>query len=203
MRSYLLRSCLLSTVIVGMLAGGLCAAEPAKAAAAPSAAAVIQKMVEAGRPGPEHAKLQPLIGTWSFNLSMWTDPSQPPATVTGTVERKWVMGGRFVQESVRGQSGGESFEGLGMWGYDSQQKKFSITRTCGFCGKTSQDFATCDASGKKFTYATEEACPLTGEMVKGRDEVVFESPDRIVVNVYKTLNGQEAKVMEIVTVRKP
>lgn len=203
MRSYGL-SLVLSLAVFGNLVSGLCAVEPkASPAAAPSPAAVMQKMVEAGRPGPEHAKLQPLIGNWTFTLSMWTDPSQPPATVTGTVERKWVMGGRFVQENVRGQSGGESFEGLGMWGYDSQQKKFSITRTCGFCGKTSQDLAALDASGKKFTYATEEACPLSGELVKGRDEVVFESPDRIVCNVYKTLNGQEAKVMEIVTVRKP
>jgi hypothetical protein len=201
-----MRNLVLSFVVVGLLANVLTAAEPSKAAV-PSPAAMMKAIADAGRPGPEHQKLQPLIGSWTFTLTMWTDPSQPPATATGTVERKWVMGDRFVQESLRGQCGGEEFDGLGLWGYDAQQKKFSIVRACGFCGKSTQELATCDASGKKFTYSTEECCPLTGETVKGRDEIVFETPDRIVVNVYKTLGEQEAKVqevkvMEIVSVRK-
>jgi hypothetical protein len=43
---------------------------------------------------------------------------------------------------------------------------------------------------------------VTGEKVKGRDEVVIESNDRIVMNAYRNVNGKEVKVVEIVSVRK-
>jgi len=36
----------------------------------------------------------------------------------------------------------------------------------------------------------------------GVDEVIIESNDRIVTNIFKTLDGNEVKVMEIVNVRK-
>jgi hypothetical protein len=42
---------------------------------------------------------------------------------------------------------------------------------------------------------------LTGQKIKGRDEIVIENNDKIVVNVFKSVDGQEVKVMEIVTVR--
>jgi hypothetical protein len=133
---------------------------------------------------------------------MWTDPNQPPAEVKGTVERRWIMGGRFVQEAVNIECNGQRFEGLGVLGYDRAQKQYTTTRVCGLCGKVSQGLSSCDASGKKFTCATEECCPLTGQKVKGRDEVILESKDRIVTNVYKTINGQEMKVLEFVSIRR-
>lgn len=73
---------------------------------------------------------------------------------------------------------------------------------CGLCGTISNSLATCDASGTKFDFATEECCPLTGQKVKGRDEIVIESNDRIVMNVFKTFDGQEVKAMELVSIRK-
>ena len=58
-------------------------------------------MEEAGKPGPEHRKLQPFVGDWTLTVRLWTDPSQPPAEAKGTVQRKWIMGGRFVQETAK------------------------------------------------------------------------------------------------------
>jgi hypothetical protein len=45
-------------------------------------------------------------------------------------------------------------------------------------------------------------CPLTGENVKGRDEVVIAWPNKTVMSVFQTLNGKEVKTMEIVSIRK-
>ena len=58
------------------------------------------------------------------------------------------------------------------------------------------------SSGTKFECAKEECCPVTGQKVQGRDQIIIESNDRIVVNVFKTIDGKERKVMEIVSVRK-
>jgi hypothetical protein len=166
--------------------------------------AVLKAMGEAGQPGSEHKKLEPLVGDWTFTLKMWTDPSQPPAELTGTVNRKWIMGGRFVQETVNGQCNltGKTFEGLGLVGYHGGEKKFTFSRACGLCGTAACNLATLDASGQKFSCATEECCPLSGERFSGRDEVIIENNDRIVTNVYKTQGGKEAKVMEIVSLRR-
>jgi hypothetical protein len=164
--------------------------------------ALLKALEEAGKPGPEHKKLQPFVGDWTLTVKLWTNPSQPPAEAKGTVERKWIMGGRFVQESVKVECDGKSFEGLGLLGYDKAQKKFTTTRVCGLCGTVSHGLATCSESGRKFECTKEECCPITGQKVKGRDEIVIENNDKIVVNVFKTIEGKELKVMEIVTIRK-
>ena len=168
----------------------------------PSPDSILKAMAESGKPNAELAKLEPLVGEWTVTMRLWTDPSQPPAELKGTVERKWIMGNRFVQENLKGEYAGASFEGMGVWGYDATQKKFSITRICGLCAQMSHSAASVDPSAKKFESMTEECCPITGQKIKGRDEVVIESNDKIVVNVYKSIDNKEVKAMEIVSVRK-
>jgi hypothetical protein len=164
--------------------------------------AMLNALEEAGQPGPEHKKLQPFVGNWTLTVKLWTNPSEPPAEAKGTVERKWIMGGRFVQENVKVECGGKSFEGLGLLGYDKGAKKYTTTRVCGLCGTVSHGLATCSESGRKFECAKEECCPITGQKVKGRDEIIIENNDKIVINIFKTIDGKELKVMEIVSIRK-
>jgi hypothetical protein len=164
--------------------------------------ALLKALAQAGKPGPEHKKLEPFVGDWNLTVKVWTDPSRPPAEAKGTVQRKWIMDGRFVQESVKVECEGKSFEGMGLLGYDNAQKKFTAVRACGLCGTISYGLVTCNDAGTKFECAREECCPLSGQKIKGRDEIVIESNDRIVVNIFKTINGKEAKVMEIVSTRK-
>jgi hypothetical protein len=172
--------------------------------ALPNPEAFLKALAEAGKPGPEHKKLQPFVGQWTFTMKFWTDPSQPPAELKGTIERKWIMDGRFIQETARGEcpKTGKTFEGLGLVGYDSAQKKFSVVKACNLCGTISSGLVSCDSSGTRFECVKEECCPLTAQKIKGRDEVVIESNDRIVLNVYKTINGRELKVGEMVSIRQ-
>jgi Protein of unknown function (DUF1579) len=201
MKATVTASALTVTLAIGLIVlPGLTRAQDAKVPPTPSA--LIKALAEAGKPGPEHQKLQPFIGDWDLTVRLWTDPKQPPAEAKGTVERKWILGGRFVQESVKVACEGKSFEGLGLLGYNSAEKKFTAVKACGLCGTVSHGLATCSDSGTRFECIKEECCPLTGQKIAGRDEIVIESPDRIVVNVFKTFNGTEAKVMEIVTVRR-
>jgi hypothetical protein len=170
--------------------------------APPSPAELMKALAEAGKPGPQHKKLQPFIGDWDLTVKLWTDPEQPPAEAKGTVERKWIMGGRFVQETSRVECNGKECERLGLIGYDNGQKKFTIAQACGVSGTISHSLATCNDAGTKFECAKEECCPLTGQKVKGRDELLIEGNDKIVVNVYRTVGGKEIKMMEITSTRK-
>jgi hypothetical protein len=170
----------------------------------PSPDALLKALAEAGKPGAEHKKLEPFVGQWTFTMKLWTDPSQSPAELKGTVERKWIMDGRFIQETARGTCAktGKTFEGLGLLGYDAAQKKFTGVRACGLTGTLSSGRIACDASGTRFECVKEECCPLTGQKIKARDEVVIESNDRIVTNFYKTINDREVKAGEMVSIRQ-
>src|SRR5262245_5008222 len=170
----------------------------------PTPEALLKALAEAGKPGAEHQKLQPLVGQWTFTMKLWTDPSLPPAELKGTIDRKWIMDGRFIQETARGECAktGKSFEGMGLVGYDAGQKKFSLVKVCGLCGTISSGLVTSDSSGTRFECVKEECCPLTGQKIKGRDELVIQSNDRIVLNFYKTINDREVKVGEMVSTRQ-
>jgi len=190
-----------AVLVLALVAGRTWAEDAPPGKPCMSAAEAIRALAEAGQPGPEHKKLQPLVGNWKFTLRMWTDPAQSPAEMKGAVERKWVMGNRFVQESMKCEFDGKPFEGVGFWGYDAGRKKFTSVRACELCGTTQSVLGDWDAGGSKFVCSTEACCPLSGEVVKGRDEIVIESSDKIVMNVYKSIDGQDLKMMEIVCTR--
>jgi hypothetical protein len=58
------------------------------------------------------------------------------------------------------------------------------------------------SSGTRFECVKEECCPLSGQKIKGRDEVVIENSDRIVVNIFKMIDDRELRVGEIVSIRQ-
>jgi hypothetical protein len=170
----------------------------------PSPEELLKALAEAGKPGPEHKKLEPFVGQWTCTMKLWTNPSQAPAELKGTIERKWIMDGRFVQETARATCAktGKTFEGMGLLGYDAGQKKLTYVKVCGLCGTISAGLVTCDSSGTRFECVKEECCPLTGQKIQARDEVVIENHDRIVVSLFKTIGGREVRVGEMVSTRQ-
>ena len=188
-------------LVLGLLVQATPAGEPKTP---PSPDELLKALAEAGKPGPEHKKLQPFVGQWTFTMKLWSDPSQPPAEFKGRIERKWIMDGRFIQEATHGEcvKTGKTFEGMGLVGYNAAQKKFTVVKACSLCGTISSALGTCDSSGTRFECVKEECCPLSGQKIKGRDEVVIESKDRIVLNIYKTFNDREVKVAEMISVRQ-
>ena len=91
---------------------------------------------EIGQPGKIHMSLNPLIGVWDMDISVWNGPDdQAPQKLRGTMQRRWVLKGRFIEERTtekpeksvvlsefRGRrplmKAGESYQGVGYLGYD-------------------------------------------------------------------------------------
>jgi hypothetical protein len=123
---------------------------------------------------------------------------------TGTIERKWILGGRFLEEKVSGNNfdGKPGFEGFGLVGYDKAQQKYTSSWACTMCTGTCTGVGTSDTSGTKFVFHTEAFCPLEKRVVKGREELRFEGPDKTVAESFHVVDGKEVKMMEIVAVRK-
>jgi hypothetical protein len=161
-------------------------------------------MAEAGKPGPEHARLQALAGTWDYTCKFWLDPSQPPMESKGTIERRLILGGRFLEERVTGTNfdGKPGFEGLSLIGYDNGRKKYTSTWNCNMGTGTCLGLGSADESGSKLTFQTEAYCPLQKKTIKGREEIRVEGSDKVVAESFVTENGKEVKMMELVSVRK-
>jgi hypothetical protein len=167
-------------------------------------AAMMKMMEEFARPSPEVEKLAPLVGKWEYTGKFYMDPKQSPMETSGTVERKWILGNRFVHETYTGTGfdGKPGFEGRGVIGYDKGRKMFTSAWICNMCTAISNSQGSADADGKTFTFTREDFCPLRQKMVKGKEVMRIESNDKVVLESYEIDNGQERKTMEIVTVRK-
>ena len=93
----------------------------------PEEKAMMDAMVKAATPGPNHQLLASVAGDWAFKSRMWMKPSAPPSESTGTVSYTTQLGGRFVEGMYRGEMMGMPFEGRGLMGYDNVSGQFQST----------------------------------------------------------------------------
>jgi hypothetical protein len=94
--------CLMAVCIAG------CLMVPAKA-----------QQFEMPKPGPEHAKLKELEGTWDANVDFMGQKSK------GTMTWKMEMSGFYLMSHFKGDlAPGTSFEGRGIDTYDPMKKKY-------------------------------------------------------------------------------
>ncbi len=162
----------------------------------------MEAWMKAASPGPEHKRLDALVGSWEGTVTMWMDPSKPPTESKCTAERKWVLGGRFLHEEVKGEFMGMPFQGVGLTGYDNTQKKYTAMWVDNLTTSISTSLGTADESGNVLTFTKEDVDPVSGKKVKGRD-VVNLAPDKNTMEMYKEgPDGKEMKVMEIIFTRK-
>lgn len=156
-----------------------------------------------GPPGPEHKFLEPLAGNWQARCRMWFDPAQSPQESDGTLNRKFIFDGRFIQEDYSGQMMGKPFHGLGTMGYDRAKKRWCAYWIDSVSTAMHLSHGTYDDAAKTWTFKHEDDCPITGERVKMRDTLRIVSPDQQIMEMYRQMGSEkESKMMEITLTRK-
>lgn len=153
---------------------------------------------KAAKPGAMHKKLEPLVGDWTWTGKFWTKPDDKPMESKGTCARKWVMGGRFVQDDIASKGPFGDFQGQGLTGYDNTLKKYVGTWIDTLSSGIARSVGTVDKSGKVFTYENEATDPVAGKSMKGKDVIRIVSDEEHVLESFKVLpDGKEMKVMEL------
>lgn len=115
----------LQLLVLALSASGFhAAAQDKQKAPTPDEKVMMEKMQQAGTPGAAHRKLDPLAGKFTVKSKMWMDPSKPPQESSGTAERTWLMGKRYLEERFQGEYGGQPFTGVGLFGYDNVTRKY-------------------------------------------------------------------------------
>jgi len=89
--------------------------------------ATTAKLVTRG-PGPEHARLTALCGTWDVEMTLWLRPGGRGITTTGTSTIRSLLGGLFIEEKIDGVLNGAPFTTLSWTGFNTSTREYEATR---------------------------------------------------------------------------
>jgi hypothetical protein len=174
-----------------------------KPAGGSEAESMLKMMQEMSAPGKEHEALKPLVGSFTCTTKMIMAPGAPPTESTGTVERKWILGNRYIQEDVKATMGGIPFEGFGITGYDKLQKFYHAYWVDSMGTGTWTMTGTADAAGKVLTFTGENFDPMSMSKKKGRSTTDLTDPNKHVMKMYDTgPDGKEFMGFEMTCTRK-
>jgi len=172
----------------------------------PSAAdqAMMEKMMKAATPGPQHAVLTKLAGDWACTVKFQTDPSKPAQQEQSTATITALMDGRYIQEVDAGQMMGMPFNGMGISGYDNVIGKYVSSWIDNMGTGIMKSEGTADASGKTITWLGTVSDPATGKVSKMRMVTTLLDDDHHTFDMYSTPPGakKEMKTMTIEYARK-
>ncbi len=178
-------------------------AQKAKPESAMDEKAIMEKYMKAAMPGPEHEKMAKMAGKWKLAVTMWMAPGAPPQKSEATAEFKPILGGRYLQQEVRGDMNGQPFEGRGVEGYDNVTKeRFGTwidsmsTGAMVMKGKCAGDAKKCTLKGKVSDALAGKEVPVSQTVTMNGDnnftfEMLGPGPD-----------GKMFKTMEIVYTRE-
>jgi hypothetical protein len=186
------------------LAAGPLAAQDKKADKPPmDEKAAMEMMQKLATPGAGHKKLDPWIGSWTSQMTMWMDPTKDPVKSEGSTELKWVLGGRYVQQTYEGQFMGGPFSGVGYTGYDNYKKRYVATWMDTASTSVLNMSGSFDKAGKVLTMTGKMDDFTTGEITTMRTVTTMASNDEMRWEMFSPgPDGKEVKMMEIVYTRK-
>lgn len=194
-------------ILVVSLAAALTACSTNKRHANPMAEMtpqeIMAKVEQAGTPGTEHAKLEPLVGEWNIVSKWWTEPGKDPLVDKGTATHQWINGKRFVKEDYNGKWFGKPYHGMGLLGYDNAKGSYVSTwidnaNTGIMTGEG--DFNT---AKNELDMTSSGYCPVTEGTKETRMVTRIINKNKHILEMYDLdPEGNEMKVMEITYTRK-
>jgi hypothetical protein len=169
----------------------------------PEQKSMMDKMVKAATPGPQHAMLAKLAGDWTCSIKYQMDPSQPAQDAQSTATITSLMDGRYIQELSSGQMMGAPFNGMGLYGFDNVSGKFVSSWIDNMGTGIMMSVGTADASGKVINWNGTMNDPVTGKATKERMVMTIADDDHHTFEMFGIPPGgkKETKMMTIDYVR--
>lgn len=173
-------------------------AQPAgeKKGGMPAMSEMERAMMEAGTPGEQHAWIAKGVGTWDCTLKAMM-PDQPVQEMKGTMTTEMILGGRYSRSMFKCDFMGMPFEGIATLGYNNTSGKFESSWMDNMGTATTFMSGSVDKDGKVMTLTGECIDPMTKKPCTMRQVTTMRSDNEIFEEFYKTIDGKEAKGMEI------
>lgn len=179
------------------------AADQKKSTPAVSEEEMMKNFMAASTPGAPHKALDVYAGEWTVSTRMWMQPGAPPMETEGTATAKWIMGGRFMEMTVKSTFMGQAFEGRAITGYSNMRNAYQSFWIDSMGTSMTLNTGSYDAAAKTFTFEGKMDDPMTGakdKVFKFTDRIV--SSDEIHSEGHDPSLGKDSKIMEMVYKRK-
>lgn len=181
------------------------AAEPAKTAADPKMQEMMAKFKDYATPGEPHKILAGMAGNWKYKSKFWESAESKPQESSGTSTMKMILGGRWLQQDIKGEAMGQPFNGMGLTGYDNVKKKYESLWFDTMGTGVMHGEGSFDAGSKTLKDSGAYSCPLTGKDRSYRGEWKIVDKNNMVYSMYGSgmdPSGPEFKTMEMTFTRK-
>jgi hypothetical protein len=179
------------------------AAEKPAAKPAMDEKAMMEIYMKAATPGPEHQEMARMAGNWKLEITSWMAPGAPPEKNSATAVFRPLLGGRYMQQDVKGEMGGMAYEGMGLEGFDNVSKeRFGIWVDSMSTG-TMVSRGKCAAGAKSCTMKGTVNDAMTGKPATVREVLTKTSDNSFTFDMYgPDPAGKEFHMMQIVYTRQ-
>ncbi|MEJ7589678.1 MAG: DUF1579 domain-containing protein [Ferruginibacter sp.] len=159
-----------------------------------------EKLETSKTTGP-HSQLAKLAGTWEGMATTWFEPDKiaDQSPVSGSM--RLILDGRFILHEYKGSFTGKPLEGMAIYGYHLELKKFQGAWIDSFHNGSAIMFSEGTRSGEQlkmlgsYAYVTPEAEQHWG----WRTEIEIIQEDEVKITAYNiSPGGDEAKATETV-----
>lgn len=150
----------------------------------------------AAAPGPQHAAMAAIEGSYRAEIKTWMDPTVDPVISTGKTEFKMILGGRYLVQHYAGSMMGQEFEGMGITAYDNLENQYVSTWVDNMGTGIMVTKGNYDESGKVLTTMGEVIDPATGAPLTVKSVSTTISEDEHLFEMYMVVGGQEVKTLE-------
>lgn len=145
---------------------------------------------QANAKGEHHEHLKAFVGTFDVKVSMQMLPDTDVYESEGVSEGEWILDGRFVKSTFKGESFGMAFEGISITGYANATGKYQTVWLDSMGNSMQYAEGTC-RGGRVFTYTGTETDPMTRQTHEYRDVMTVHGHDRhMFERFYKTPDGE-------------
>lgn len=141
------------------------------------------------KPGPEHKRLERMVGQWSYQGEATESPMGPGGKITGSETCEWFQGGFAVVCRSKGTGPKGPGTGLSVMSYQPAKKAYTYYA---ITSMGDNFFIYGQISGNVWTF--EDTIEVEGKPLKIRATVTEESPT---VNTFKLEAGVEGKMMVV------
>jgi Protein of unknown function (DUF1579) len=188
-------------VAMALLAAGVVLAQE-KSAPGDEQQSIMEAYQRAATPGPQHAMLATMAGEFTLTLRSFNEPGGEPVVSAGTSTRAMILGGRYLEETVKASVMGQPFEGRGLTGYDNVTRSWWGSWIDTMSTGIMITGGTWDEEAGVGTFEGEYNDPVTGELQSSRSVIRRLPNGDEIMEMYMTTAVGEVKAMEIVYQRK-
>ena len=149
-------------------------------------------------PGPMHAYLQPLAGTWQATIKITPAPGAAPLEGSVLLAQNFIFGGRFLQIKGDVEFMGRKGEGLTLIGHDNLRKKYTFYNIASVSTDATYAEGSYDAAARAFTFRGQNFDPASQKPRRFRIVLTLVDDDHFVQeNYFEQADGSEFKGVEV------